>query len=155
MQSKEEVAGATEKEYLPVSLWRRLAAVLYDGIMLICLIFIAWQPVPLLPDDNWPGWLSQGLRLIYLFAIAFLFFGWFWTHGGQTIGMRAWKIRLVTGQNHFSSGDSPPWSLALIRFTVAILSWLIFGFGFLWALTNRKRLCWHDLASKTFLIRLH
>lgn len=154
MQSKKEVTGATEKKYLPVSFWRRLAAVLYDGIMLICLIFIAWQPVPLLPDDNWPGWLSQGVRLIYLFAVAFLFFGWFWTHGGQSIGMRAWKIRLVAGQNQISLGASPPWSLALIRFTVAILSWLICGLGFLWALTNRNRLCWHDLASKTFLIRL-
>ena len=154
MHSKEEVASATALEYLPVSLWRRFAALLYDSIMLICLIFIAWQPVPLLPDENWPGWLSQGLRLIYLFVIAFLFFGWFWTHGGQTIGMRAWKIRLVTGLDQTGMGTSPLWSQALIRFTVAILSWLIFGSGFLWALTNRNRLCWHDLASKTFLVRL-
>lgn len=153
MHSNNELSDATDPKPIPVSLLRRLAAALYDGIMLICLIFIAWQPVPLIPDDNWPQWLSQGIRLSYLLAIAFSFFGWFWTHGGQTIGMRAWKIRLISAPDNADPGHYPLWSQAFVRFFVAILSWGLFGIGFLWALTNRKRLCWHDIASKTFLVR--
>ena len=155
MQSNNELSGATDLEPLPVSLFRRLAAATYDGIMLVCVVFIAWQPIPLIPDDNWPQWLSQGVRLIYLFAIAFFFFGWFWTHGGQTIGMRAWKIRVIASLNKGSQGRSPDWSQAFIRFVVAIFSWGLVGLGFLWALTNRKRLCWHDIASRTLLVRLN
>ena len=154
MHSNNQHSVATDLEPLPVSLLRRLAAAIYDGIMLICLIFIAWQPVPLIPDDNWPQWLSQGLRLSYLFAVSFSFYGWFWTHGGQTIGMRAWKVRLISMRGSGDLSQNPLWSQAFIRFLVAIFSWALFGLGFLWALTNRRRLCWHDIASKTALVRL-
>lgn len=154
MQSNNEKSSATEFKLVAAPLWRRLAAILYDGLMLICLIFVAWQPVPLLPDDPWPQWVSQGIRLIYLFTVAFLFFGWFWTHGGQTIGMRAWKIRLIDRRSNSPAGADSTWSQALVRFFVAMISWSSLGLGFLWALTNQKRLTWHDLASGTLLIRV-
>jgi len=156
-------------------LWRRLAAIIYDSIMLVCLVFIAWQPVPLLPDQQWPPLLSQVVRLVYLGSICFLFFGWFWTHGGQTIGMRAWRIKLVsrpqaapvTG-NAVVRGtaardavtwdavtwDAVTWKRALLRFVSAMLSWAAFGLGFIWSLFNRDRQGWHDLASSTSLVVL-
>ncbi len=50
-------------------------------------MLLAWQPVPLLADDLYPA-LGRTIRLAYLITICFLFFGWFWCHGGQTMGMR-------------------------------------------------------------------
>ena len=81
----------------PASLMRRLAAMAYDTVLLVGVFFLATL-----------GWifLQRGQAVSpntlafdgYLFAVSYLFFGWFWTHGGQTLGMRAWKIRL-SGRN--------------------------------------------------------
>ncbi len=78
-----------------------------------------------------------------------LFFAGFWTHGGQTLGMRAWRIRLVG-----RGGGRVSWGQATLRFFAAIVSWLALGLGFLWALVDRERHAWHDRCSGTRLIRL-
>ena len=79
----------------------------------------------------------------------FGFFGWFWTHGGQTLGMRAWKIRVVT-----YSGQPLDWQQAFFRYMAAIISWLFLGAGFFAALLDAERLTWHDRFSRTRLIRV-
>ena len=83
----------------------------------------------------------------YLLAVGFAYFGWCWTHGGQTLGMRAWGIRVVAGD-----GESLLWMQALLRFLSAIASWGVAGFGFLSAVWNRDGKCWHDRLSRTRLI---
>ncbi len=72
---------------------------------------------------------------------------WFWTHGGQTLGMRAWRLRLVS-----DDGDKVTLRQALVRYAVAILSWLVLGLGFLWILFDGKKRAWHDIASRTRLV---
>lgn len=137
----------------PAPLWRRLAAMTYDAMVLVCVIFIAWQPVPLLPDGQWPEWLARGVRLGYLGLVIFLFFGWFWTHGGQTIGMRAWKIRLLDASSGPGRAVAIGWRQALIRLLVAVLSLAAMGLGFLWSLFDGQNRCWHDIASASRLVR--
>ncbi len=80
----------------------------------------------------------------YLLAVSFIFYGWFWTHGGQTLGLKAWKIKVLTL-------DKKPlnWKHALIRFLATLLSWSVFGLGFLWILVDKNRLSWHDHLSNT------
>ena len=48
-----------------------------------------------------------------------IYFGWFWSHGGQTVAMRAWRIRLVTAQG----GAVSEWR-AVLRY---LLAWLWFA----------------------------
>ncbi|MGI8740131.1 MAG: RDD family protein [Gammaproteobacteria bacterium] len=79
---------------------------------------------------------------------SFLFFGWFWTHGGQTLGMSTWRFRVI--QNN---GATITWSQALLRLLTAAISWLLFGAGFLWCLFNREKLALHDIVSGTRLTR--
>ena len=81
--------------------------------------------------------------------VAFVFYGWFWTHGGQTLGMRAWKLKLVR-----QDGETVTWLQALFRFCYAILSWIPFGAGYLWMLVDKQKMSWHDRASKTYIIDL-
>ena len=85
----------------------------------------------------------------YLLALSFLYFGWFWTHGGQTLGMRAWRLRLQVCAH---AAGPVPWRRALARFLAAGLSWAALGLGFAWALWDRERLTWHDRLSGTMLV---
>jgi uncharacterized RDD family membrane protein YckC len=92
---------------------------------------------------------SQFLYPLYLVSVSFVFYGWFWTHGGQTLGLRAWKIK-VCGLD----GQTISWQQAGIRFIAGLLSWTFLGLGFLWCLWDKNRLCWHDHLSKSQLIFL-
>ncbi len=130
-----------------VPLWRRLAAMIYDSLVLLCVIFVAWVPVPLLPDHLWPIWIDRSGRLLYLCFLIYAFFGWFWCHGGQTIGMKAWKFRLEKRTS--PPGEFSPISgrQAFLRLLVALISWTAFGLGFFWSLIRSDRCTWHDIAS--------
>ena len=129
-------------------LLRRLAAILYDSILLAAVLFFAsLLATPLLGDHPSAGMLLA-FRL-YLVLIMFAFFAWFWSHGGQTLGMRAWRIRL---QNR-GGGPVTLWQI-MLRFIIAIGSWLAFGLGFLWSLIDKEKLTWHDRYSMTELVVL-
>lgn len=124
-------------------LGRRLAACLYDGLVLLAVLMVAGAAWVVLaggaaePADPW-------FRL-FLLLISALFFAGFWTRG-ETLGMRAWKLRVVG-----PDGRPPGWGRALLRFGAAIVSWLPLGLGYLWVLVDRDRQAWHDRLSKTRL----
>ena len=101
----------------PAPLLRRLAAAIYDGLLLIALWMVALLIDIVLRDllnleREW-----HALRA-YVFLVGFVFFGWFWTHGGQTLGMRAWHLRLLR-----SDGSDPHWISALARYATMLLVW--------------------------------
>lgn len=134
-------------------LLRRLGAIFYDGILVSALVMSAFTLVYLplaigfgLEDlRQYP--LYRGAMTAWMVAVAMGFHIWFWTHGGQTLGMRAWRIRLF-------SADGKPVSFrqALVRYLVAILSLAALGLGFLWVLFDPQKRAWHDLASGTRLV---
>ena len=129
----------------PVGLPRRLAAAAYDAFLLFAVLFVA--TAILLPFTGGQAVAPENaMYLLYLLAVSFLYFGWFWTHGGQTLGMRAWHIRV--GAVH---GGTVPWRLAALRFLAALLSWGACGVGFLWAALDAERRSWHDRLSRTVL----
>ncbi len=140
----------------PVGLFRRLAAMLYDTLLVAGLLFIAMMLVivPLGMIQGWAHIDTAGLRsnplyILYLLAVPLLFFVGFWRgKNGQTLGMRTWHIRVV-------KADGSPLDLrsALLRYLAALLSWLPLGLGFLWVLVDPQRLAWHDRLSGTRLIR--
>jgi uncharacterized RDD family membrane protein YckC len=66
----------------------------------------------------------------------------------MTLGMRAWKIRLVR-----TDGGPVSWPACLLRFMVALVSVSALGLGILWALADIDKRCWHDLAARTLLIK--
>jgi uncharacterized RDD family membrane protein YckC len=86
---------------------------------------------------GWPRYVLQ-LFILVVFAAYFL---WSWLRGGQTLAMRAWRIRLV---------DVTP-RKALLRFVVALIS-VPTGISILWALFDRDRQFLHDRLAGTALI---
>jgi uncharacterized RDD family membrane protein YckC len=103
---------------LPAPLWRRLFAAVYDGLLLFGLIMVT-----LLADVLGRGLLDLPRNMAVLQATCFLvglgFFGWFWTHGGQTLGMRAWRLRVRR-----LDGRALRWPVAAIRYAVMLTLWL-------------------------------
>lgn len=71
-----------------------------------------------------------------------------WHRGGQTLGMRPWRLR-VTNVAGATAGYRALW----IRYAVGTLSLLVAGFGFWWAWFDRGRLTWHDRVSGTRMVR--
>jgi uncharacterized RDD family membrane protein YckC len=126
-------------------LLRRLAAMLYDGLLLLGLIMVATALVTL-PFGMPSGLGRVALQLLLFGAIPLFFFCGFWVRAGQTLGMRAWKLVLIGEQ-----GRAVRWRDALIRYFAALLSWLALGLGFLWVLVDAQGLAWHDRLSKTRL----
>lgn len=129
----------------PAGLWARLGAAVYDGLLLLALFFLATAIVdPFLPQDHVPAG-AWWFRL-YLLLIAFLFNGWFWTHGGQTLGMRAWRLRVVD-----MAGNALTWRQAAGRFVAAVASWATL-LGLLLSIGGRPAL--QDRLSHTQILRL-
>lgn len=111
---------AVPTDYAP--LWRRIAAAFYDGLLLLALwlsgTLLAVVAQDLLRLPSGAGW-QQGLRLYYL-MIGLLFFGGCWTHGGQTPGLRAWRLRLQR-----DDGATLRWPVAAVRYLAMLVSWII------------------------------
>ena len=122
---------------------RRLAAILYDLLLLIAVLCVA--TALLLPLNAGEAFTARQFFFpLYLLLVSFFFYAWFWTHGGQTLGLRAWKIKVLTLDRKPIS-----WKQALLRFMVAIPSWGFCGLGFLWILFDKNQRSWHDHLSKT------
>ena len=138
---KPGLAVLTEKP----GFFRYMAAIFYDAFLVIALFFLA--TALLLPLNDGEAIQSSLLYPLYLLCVGFIFYGWFWTHGGQTLGLRAWKLRLITDEQQDIS-----WKQALIRYLTACCSWLVFGLGFFWRIGQKDGKTWHDLSSKSTLV---
>ena len=128
---------------------RRLMAAFYDGLLLLALWFVATGIALALnggeaiqPGDSW-----YGVYVVVLISICYGYFTWFWSHGGQTLGMKTWRIRLV----HDNGIDM---MTASLYFIAACLSWLALGGGYLLALVHPRRLTLHDILLKTNMLDL-
>jgi uncharacterized RDD family membrane protein YckC len=125
---------------------RRLAAMLYDLVLLFGMLLLAVAVVvipyveligPEFPHSHW-------LYRLYLLAIAGSFYVYFWVHGGQTLGMRAWRFCLVR-----EDGRALTAADALKRLGWAALTIAPAGIGLFWMLADRERLTWYDRLSHT------
>jgi uncharacterized RDD family membrane protein YckC len=128
-----------------VRLWRRLAAAAYDLLLVIALFMVLTALV--IAARGGRSIDSGSLWFQFLLLTGWwLYFGWSWTHGGQTVGMRAWRLVVLT-----EDGGPVGWGRSVLRFAAAGLSALAAGLGFLWSLVDRNGLTWHDRLSRTVL----
>ena len=139
---------------VPAPLWLRLAALVYDVLVLVAV----WMLVAALVLAAFGGDVDVARQPpLYHFALqaALLvatgaYFTLSWARAGQTIGMRAWRLHLVDAVG----GRAPSARQSLLRFAVGLGSGLAAGLGFAWCLVNRERRGWHDLAARTRLERI-
>lgn len=137
------------------ALWRRLAAMVYDFFLVFAIwIVVGFAVMSALGIDQVRA--EQGLAPLHqwlLFAgeilSAVLFFGWFWTHSGQTLGMQAWRIKV-------ESRDGTPlsWKQVLQRLAVAPFALACAGLGYWWCLVDAEQRSWPDLVSRSRVIKV-
>jgi uncharacterized RDD family membrane protein YckC len=131
----------------PTSLWRRFAAIVYDTIALAAIwFFAALIVVILMKGEAVPS--GSLLFTVYLLLAAFAYFGFCWTRSGQTLGMKSWKVILINDE----AQNAVTWTQAGARFCIAMVSWALFGVGFLAAWVDEDNRTWHDRFSKTKLL---
>ena len=107
----------------PAPIIKRLLAMFYDSFLLIAVLFLA-MAVMLLVFGGYQFQAGNPLMTVYLLVVSFVFFGWFWTHGGQTLGMRAWKLRVQQ-----PAGETITWRQVAIRFITALPAWFVLFIG--------------------------
>ena len=104
----------------PASVWRRLGALVYDGLLLAAVLFMGTLVLlpltggqPITPQDSGPWAYAYRAWVTLLVA---LFFGYSWTRRGQTLGMMSWKVRLQR-----EDGTLPGWHSALLRLGIGLV----------------------------------
>ena len=138
-------------------LLRRLAALFYDlwpvlalWMLVSALFTVGYALAGHASRDNiHPFSALQWLLWLSCWLIAGLYATESWKRGGQTLGMRPWRLRLQT-----VDGQSPSRALLWKRYVLGSLSLLVAGLGFFWALVDRERLTLHDRLSGTRLQKL-
>lgn len=127
-------------------LLRLLLVITYDIVIVVGLLLIATALASPFDNDNQHAMRDIGFTL-YLALFWFFYLAICWRHGGMTLGMRAWHVKMD------SDHGRPSWGQCVLRFLVSILSAGVIGLGFAWILWERKNRSWHDLASNTSLQR--
>jgi uncharacterized RDD family membrane protein YckC len=119
---------------------RRFAAMLYEALLLAAVgFFAAWLFFFASGGrDATAGWTRHLLQLFIVVVFA-AYFLWCWLRGGQTLAMKAWRIRLV--------GVTP--RKAILRFVLALA---LFPASIAWACFDRDRQFLHDRLSGTRLV---
>ena len=133
----------------PTGLLRRVAAILYDTLLLFALWYLASIPFIAVLGEyvNWQSNLLYIIHQVTLSVVAYVFLVGFWSTKGRTLGMQSWGLQLES-----IDGSVPGIGAATIRFVTACLSWAALGLGFLWQLWDPERLTWHDRLSRTRLV---
>lgn len=134
------------ESYPRPGLFRQLMVMLYDLLLLLSALLLA-TVIPVVINGGQAIGSNNPLFLFYLLMVSLFFYGWFWTHGGQTLGMRAWKVYLVSQQQR-----EVTWKQAGLRFAAALVSWLCLGLGFWWQWLGKNKQSWPDMFSQTQLI---
>ena len=144
-----------QKQPVPVSqgacgLLRLLLVMLYDAVIVLAILMIAGAVALELPFSSQTAGKDPAYT-VYLLSVWFFYLAWCWRHGGMTLGMRAWKVRLL---NHLKQNQPLRWWQCGLRFFGAWLSVLPLGLGYGWMLFHPEQRSWHDLLSHTRLVHL-
>lgn len=139
---------------------RRLAAMFYDSLLCIALMMVSTGIYMMIAKQvigtetyrqmNEAGsTIGDPILSLVLISILFLFFGYFWTKTGQTLGMQVWHLRVQTKE-----GKPISWLQAFTRFLGAFISASIFGLGYVWVLVDKENRSLQCILSGTKVIKI-
>ncbi|MDQ8038755.1 MAG: RDD family protein [Pedobacter sp.] len=165
----------------PAGIMIRLFAIVYDGLLLVALWMIASAiMVPFGTNESAAraheiAVASSSFRQFVMFpvlvVITWLFYGYFWTRAGQTLGMQTWRLKVLRFDGHHLR-----WTDAITRCASACLFPIVCGLisqlawhsipgfvisvslgflgNYLWMLWSPHGLAWHDQLSGTRVWKL-
>lgn len=136
----------------PAPLWRRIAALVYDVLLLLALLLIATAISTAVANVLSPGLQERApdalshhpLHQLWLLLCWFFFYATCWLRSGQTLGMKAWRLRLI---------DQKMGAITLKQCSVRFFT-AFFGLGLIVAIFHSKGFSLQDITSKTQIVLL-
>lgn len=120
---------------------------LYESLLLLGVLSVSFMLPHLALGMIWEIVLPGPVLLLHVFLVMGIYFIWYWRHGGQTLAMQTWKIRVVD-----RDGGAPSDRQLYLRYFLSWPSLLFYGAGVLWALLDRDRQFLHDRLAGTRVI---
>ena len=134
----------------PAGFLKRILALVYDSLLIAAIVLV----LSLLLVFVNGGYPESGsfASLIQFFILVFtgpIFYSYFWiVNKGQTTGMQAWKIKLVTTDETELNINK-----TMLRCLISTISFACLGLGYLWMLYHKDDLSWSDILTKTKVIK--
>ena len=153
------------------SLLRRLASLVYESLIVFAILVVAALPFAGAATGPLEG-LTRHLFQLYLALVLGLYFVWSWRRSGQTLPMKAWRLRLVRRDGRpldtpravlrfalaaAALGAAAAGAILLWRDAARLTGWLALAPGtgaLLWALVDRDRQFLHDRLAGTRIVRV-
>jgi len=162
----------------------RLAAIVYDGMLILALLFLVGTVLTVIGTlltmqtgtesaqaRSLPVW-YQNIVMTPSFILTLVgFYGLFWRRGGQTLGMQTWRLKTVNDSGHLLT-----WGQSFKRIMAASLMPIVFGvigsliggsraiiltsaflglvFNYAFCLFNRRGLAVQDMISNTVTLKM-
>lgn len=133
----------------------RFMTIIYDTFLILAIsmaygaiaTFLAVQ-IQGTSENNYNPTISGPLFQMGWALTLLIFYCYFWIRAGQTVGMKAWRLKLI------STTDSPlTIPQCVLRFFLGLISLACGGIGFLWVLIDKNNDTLHDKLCKTRMIR--
>lgn len=121
---------------------RRVASMIYEAMLLFGVVFIAGYLFDTLTQSKHALYLRHE-RQLWLFVVLGAYFVYFWTHGGQTLAMKTWHIKVIK-----SSGEPLDFITAIIRYPLALL-FTMTGIAFFYSFFDKNGQFPHDRLLNT------
>lgn len=130
--------------------FKRVFSLIYDSLAVIGIMLSLSLLLVLINGGSTEE--NKFASLIQFLIITFsgpCFYTYFWlSNNGQTLGMQAWKIQLISNNNGLSVKD------CLYRCFISVISFLIFGIGYFLILFRKDNKSLADLLTNTQIIDL-
>lgn len=126
---------------------RRLASMFYESLLLLGVLSVTFILPHLALGMGFEIVLPGPLLLLHILLVIGTYFVWYWTHGGQTLAMQTWRLRIVDVY-----GNPPELNQLFLRYLLSWPSLLLYGAGLIWAFFDRDRQFLHERLSGTRII---
>lgn len=120
---------------------------LYESLLLLGVLSVAFMLPHLALGMAYEIVLPGPVLFIHLFAVMGIYFVWYWRHGGQTLAMQTWRLKIVD-----VDGNPPRLKPLILRYVLSWPSLLFYGAGLVWACLDRDRQFLHERLSGTRII---
>jgi uncharacterized RDD family membrane protein YckC len=146
---RQDSSVALASTQLP-GLRRRIASMTYESLLVLGVLSVSFMLPQLVLGMRFgvvlPGWVLIG----HIFLALGAYFIWSWHHGGQTLAMQTWKLKMAT-----PSGERPSLQRLALRYALSWPSIIYLGAGLIWALFDRDRQFLHDRLAGTRIVFKH
>ena len=134
----------------PAGFLKRVLALVYDSLLIGAIVLVL-SLLLVFVNGGYPesGSFVSFIQFFILIFAGPIFYSYFWiANKGQTTGMQAWKIQLVTiDETELNIKKT------MLRCLISTISFVCFGLGYFWILYDKNNLSWSDILTKTKVIK--